>query len=209
MARFALTGETSLYVLLPASNTVADLQQVEERMTDTALLRMINNMKTIVPQKVDVILPKIKLDVEPDMFMLVKKLGLLLSPRLLTDFDQIHWHMLLYHLVPSYQGCRHSLRMPICVAFTLKIGWFWMMSDTEVSWRWLSKGSRPWLSPLLHSLARTIRFRPCSLLSSCCGVTRSMCPSLLVEWLTRDARKVRVGDRLRETKEELKQKCTF
>lgn len=59
-------------------------------MTDTALLRMINNMKTIVPQKVDVILPKIKLDVEPDMFMLVKKLGLLLSPRLLTDFDQIH-----------------------------------------------------------------------------------------------------------------------
>lgn len=90
MARFALTGETSLYVLLPASNTVADLQQVEERMTDTALLRMINNMKTIVPQKVDVILPKIKLDVEPDMFMLVKKLGLLLSPRLLTDFDQIH-----------------------------------------------------------------------------------------------------------------------
>lgn len=90
MARFALTGETSLYVLLPASNTVADLQEVEERMTDTALLRMINNMKTIVPQKVDVILPKIKLDVEPDMFMLVKKLGLLLSPRLLTDFDQIH-----------------------------------------------------------------------------------------------------------------------
>ncbi|CAF93615.1 unnamed protein product, partial [Tetraodon nigroviridis] len=77
VARFALTGETSLYVLLPASHTMADLQQVEERMTDTALLRMIHNMKTIVPQKAEVILPRIKLDVKPDMFMLMKKLGLM------------------------------------------------------------------------------------------------------------------------------------
>lgn len=78
MARFVLSGDTSFYVLLPASNTVADLQQVEKRMTDTALLRMISNMKTMAPQKAQVILPKIKLDVEPDMFLLMKKLGLLL-----------------------------------------------------------------------------------------------------------------------------------
>lgn len=89
MARFALTGETSLYVLLPASHTMADLQQVEERMTDTALLRMIHNMKTIVPQKAEVILPRIKLDVKPDMFMLMKKLGSFLSQCLLTTFHRI------------------------------------------------------------------------------------------------------------------------
>lgn len=89
MARFALSGETSLYILLPAANTEADLQQVEQRMTDTALLRMINNVKTIAPQKAEVILPKIKLDVEPDMFVLMKKLGLLLSHCLLTAFDRI------------------------------------------------------------------------------------------------------------------------
>lgn len=89
MGRFALTGETSLYILLPPSNAEADLRRVEERMTDTALLRMINNMKTIVPQEAEVILPKIKLNVEPDMFVLVKKLGLFLSHCLLTALDQI------------------------------------------------------------------------------------------------------------------------
>lgn len=87
-----MTGETSLYVLLPTSNTEADLRQMEESMTDTALLRMINKMKTIVPQESEVILPKIKLNVEPDMFVLMKKLGLLLSP-LPSNRLRSHWLM--------------------------------------------------------------------------------------------------------------------
>lgn len=77
MARFALTGDSSLYVLLPRSNTVADLQQVEERMTDTAVRQMIEQMKAIRPHPVEVTLPQIKLDVRPDMHILIKKLGLL------------------------------------------------------------------------------------------------------------------------------------
>lgn len=84
-------------------------------------------------------------------------------------------------LVPSHQGCLHSLRMLICVAFPLKRGWFWTMSDTEGSLRWPSMGWRPWLSPQLPSLAHTVSFRPCTHLSSCCGATGPMCPSLLVE----------------------------
>lgn len=55
-----------------------DLQLVEESMTYDTLRQMMDKMKTVVPQKTEVTLPKIKLDVEPDMFMLMKKLGLLL-----------------------------------------------------------------------------------------------------------------------------------
>nr|AFO64913.1 C1 inhibitor [Oplegnathus fasciatus]AHA51697.1 C1 inhibitor precursor [Oplegnathus fasciatus] len=77
VARFALTGDSSLYILLPRSNTVADLQQVEEKMTDTAVRQMIEQMKTTSPQHVEVTLPQIRLDFQPDMNILIKKLGLL------------------------------------------------------------------------------------------------------------------------------------
>lgn len=79
VAGFALTGETSLYVLLPASNTPADFQQVEERLTDAALLRLTETMSAAAPQEAEVLLPKLQLDVEPDMLVLMKKLGLLRS----------------------------------------------------------------------------------------------------------------------------------
>ncbi|XP_034544718.1 plasma protease C1 inhibitor [Notolabrus celidotus] len=76
VARFALTGENSLYILLPRFSTAAGLQQVEEKMTDTAVRQMIEQMKTVSPQRVEVTLPQIKLDVQPDMNILIKKLGL-------------------------------------------------------------------------------------------------------------------------------------
>ncbi|XP_051239618.1 plasma protease C1 inhibitor [Dicentrarchus labrax] len=76
VARFALSGDSSLYILLPRSNTVSDLQQLEERMTDTAVKQMIEQMKTVPPQPLEVTLPQIKLDVQPDMNVLLKKLGL-------------------------------------------------------------------------------------------------------------------------------------
>ena len=76
VARFALAGDSSLYILLPPSNTVYDLQQVEERMTDMAVRQMIEHLKTLTPQNVEVTLPQIKLDVQPDMHILMKKLGL-------------------------------------------------------------------------------------------------------------------------------------
>ncbi|XP_031158599.2 plasma protease C1 inhibitor [Sander lucioperca] len=76
VARFALTGDSSLYILLPRSNKVTDLQQVEERMTDTAVLKMIEQVKATSPQQIEVTLPRIKLDIQPDMNLLMKKLGL-------------------------------------------------------------------------------------------------------------------------------------
>ncbi|XP_030584473.1 plasma protease C1 inhibitor [Archocentrus centrarchus] len=76
VARFALTGDSSLYILLPLSNTVAALQQVEHKMTDMAVRQMIESMKATSPQTMEVTLPKIKLDIQPDMNMLLKKLGL-------------------------------------------------------------------------------------------------------------------------------------
>lgn len=62
--------------MLPLFNTVADLQQVEWKMTDTAVRHMIDRMKTLSPMSVEVTLPLIKLDVRPDMHILIKKLGL-------------------------------------------------------------------------------------------------------------------------------------
>ncbi|XP_037621452.1 plasma protease C1 inhibitor [Sebastes umbrosus] len=76
VARLALSGDSSLYILLPRSNTVTDLQQVEKLMTDTAVRQMIEQMKTTSPELIEVTLPQIKLDIQPDMNMLIKKLGL-------------------------------------------------------------------------------------------------------------------------------------
>lgn len=78
VGRFVLTDDSSLYVLLPSASTPAELQRVEEAMTHTALLGITSAMKTVVPQRAEVILPQISLDVEPDMLLLMRKLGLLL-----------------------------------------------------------------------------------------------------------------------------------
>lgn len=76
VARFALTDDSSLYILLPRQNKLADLQQVEQRMTDTAVRQMIEQMNRGNPQRIEVTLPQIKLDAEPDVNILFKKLGL-------------------------------------------------------------------------------------------------------------------------------------
>lgn len=51
---------------------------MEDRMTDANVRRMIELVNAVSPQNMDVTLPQIKLDVEPNMRMLIKKLGLLL-----------------------------------------------------------------------------------------------------------------------------------
>ncbi|XP_053187052.1 plasma protease C1 inhibitor [Scomber japonicus] len=76
VARFSLTGDSSLYIVLPRDSKASDLQEVEVKMTDTAVHQMIEQMKTTPPQHIEVTLPQIKLNVEPDMNILLKKLGL-------------------------------------------------------------------------------------------------------------------------------------
>ncbi|KAG7241261.1 hypothetical protein INR49_025779 [Caranx melampygus] len=45
-------------------------------MTDTAVRQMIEEIQTVAPQYVEVTLPQIRLDEQPDMNILMKKLGL-------------------------------------------------------------------------------------------------------------------------------------
>ncbi|XP_047434903.1 plasma protease C1 inhibitor [Mugil cephalus] len=76
VAKFALTGKSSLYIILPRTYKPTDLQQVEDKMTDVAVYQMIEEMERTEVQHVEVSLPKVKLDVQPDMNILLKKLGL-------------------------------------------------------------------------------------------------------------------------------------
>lgn len=80
VGKFALTDDSSLYILLPPTNTATHLQTVEQKMTDTALREMIEHMKTVPAEEVEVTLPLIKLDVQTDMNILIKKLGLFVLP---------------------------------------------------------------------------------------------------------------------------------
>lgn len=195
MAKFALTDDSSLYILLPRQNKIADLQQVEQRMTDTAVRQMIEHMKSADPQHIEVTLPQIKLDAEPDMHMLLKKLGLFY---LLCSFlsAKINICLLLPHIKyhslaqPSFliflflfpkQVCCHSLTMQTFVASTLKTSWFWKVQNTKPSLHSQKKEWRPVLSPVCHSLAPSRPSLPCGLSSCCCGVTRPMCHSSLAE----------------------------
>lgn len=74
--RFGLSGNSSLYILLPQTHQASDLQQVESRLTDAAVRHMIDQVKTATPQRIEVTLPQIKLNAEQDMNVLMKKLGL-------------------------------------------------------------------------------------------------------------------------------------
>lgn len=74
--RFGLTGNNSLYILLPQSHRAADLQQVEARLTVAAVRHMVDQVRSATTQRVEVTLPQIKLNAEQDMSGLMKKIGL-------------------------------------------------------------------------------------------------------------------------------------
>lgn len=74
--RFGLTGNNSLYILLPQTYKASDLQQVENRLTDAAVRHMIDQVRSATTQRIEVTLPQIRLNVEQDMSVLMKKLGL-------------------------------------------------------------------------------------------------------------------------------------
>lgn len=74
--RFGLTGNNSLYILLPQTYKASDLQQVESRLTDAAVRQMVGQVKSATPQRIEVTLPKIKLNTDQDLSALMKKLGL-------------------------------------------------------------------------------------------------------------------------------------
>lgn len=79
MAKFGLTGDSSLYILLPMANTAEALQAVETRMTFAAMQDMIREMSAVTPEAIEVTLPLIKLEHRPNMHVLFKKLGSLFS----------------------------------------------------------------------------------------------------------------------------------
>ena len=77
---FPLTGQTSLYILLPLSHSLSDLQQLEEGLSDRSLAAMMEALRSSPQELIEVTIPKIRLDLQTDMGTVLRKLGGLLSP---------------------------------------------------------------------------------------------------------------------------------
>ena len=73
---FPLSGASSLFILLPPTTKLTDLQLVEGKMTDRAVSQMVEQMNQVSPQATEVTLPKIKLDIRTEMNTLLRKIGL-------------------------------------------------------------------------------------------------------------------------------------
>ncbi|CAL8287909.1 unnamed protein product [Arctogadus glacialis] len=73
---FPLTGQTSLYILLPKTHSLSDLQQLEEGLSDRTLALMMEALRSSPPELIEVTLPKIRLDLQTDMSALLRKLDL-------------------------------------------------------------------------------------------------------------------------------------
>ncbi|XP_042558984.1 plasma protease C1 inhibitor [Clupea harengus] len=73
---FPLTGKNRLFILLPVTSSLKDLQAVEEKMTDTVLREVAKDMAKVTPTVAEVTLPKLKLDITTDMNRLLGDIGL-------------------------------------------------------------------------------------------------------------------------------------
>ncbi|XP_047656208.1 plasma protease C1 inhibitor [Tachysurus fulvidraco] len=91
VAKFTLTGKNSLYVLLPFEAGKNGLDIMEAKLTDKNVRNMVNEMASIIPVESEVLLPKVKLLVNTNLFILLKKLelpGLFSDPNLCGMIDQ-------------------------------------------------------------------------------------------------------------------------
>ncbi|KAL2098095.1 hypothetical protein ACEWY4_007302 [Coilia grayii] len=76
VAAFPLTGKNRLFILVPVTTSLEDLQAVERRMTDTVLREMAKDMAKVSPKIAEVTLPKLKLDISTDLYTLIEDIGL-------------------------------------------------------------------------------------------------------------------------------------
>ncbi|KAM6972306.1 plasma protease C1 inhibitor [Aplochiton taeniatus] len=76
VGRFPLSGDSSLFILLPSTATPSDLQRVEGQLTDANVRHMAEHLKKLSLETIEVTLPKIKLNVQTEMNTLLRKLGL-------------------------------------------------------------------------------------------------------------------------------------
>ncbi|XP_060737046.1 plasma protease C1 inhibitor [Tachysurus vachellii] len=91
VAKFPLTGKNSLYVLLPFETGKNQLEVMETKLTDKNIRNMVKEMESIIPVESEVLLPKVKLLVNTNLFILLKKLelpGLFSDPNLCGMIDQ-------------------------------------------------------------------------------------------------------------------------
>ncbi|XP_062379563.1 plasma protease C1 inhibitor [Sardina pilchardus] len=73
---FPLTGRNRLFILVPVTSSLKDLQAVEQRMTDTVLREMAKDMAKVEPTVAEVTLPKLKLDISTDLNGLIGDIGM-------------------------------------------------------------------------------------------------------------------------------------
>ncbi|XP_072537353.1 plasma protease C1 inhibitor [Salminus brasiliensis] len=91
VGKFALTGGSSLYVLVPTALTEKALAQVEDNLNENSLRAMVQELNMITPVSAEVTLPKTKLSINTDLASLLKKIGLsglFDSPNLCAVFSE-------------------------------------------------------------------------------------------------------------------------
>ncbi|KAI4897157.1 hypothetical protein NFI96_015210 [Prochilodus magdalenae] len=76
VARFPLTGKTSLYIMVPNSVSESALTYLEDNLDENNLKAMVKELKTSTPASTEVTLPKTKLSINTDLASLLKKIGL-------------------------------------------------------------------------------------------------------------------------------------
>ncbi|KAI5095411.1 plasma protease C1 inhibitor precursor, partial [Silurus meridionalis] len=91
VGKFPLSGKNSLYILLPLSESEKGLKDMEAALTENNIRMMVKEMSSIVPTISEVLLPKVKLLVNTNVYQLLKKLvppSLFDDPNLCGMFDQ-------------------------------------------------------------------------------------------------------------------------
>ncbi|KAL6459395.1 hypothetical protein MHYP_G00328670 [Metynnis hypsauchen] len=89
VAKFPLTGNSSLYVMVPNAATQSALAVLEENLDEKNVRDMVKEVDSVIPVSAEVTLPKIKLTTNVDLATLLRKMGvtgLFESPNLCAMF---------------------------------------------------------------------------------------------------------------------------
>lgn len=76
VAKFALTGDSSLYILVPNAVSEQALIKLEDNLNENNLRAMVREMGGVRPEFCEVTLPKTKLAISTDLANLLKRIGL-------------------------------------------------------------------------------------------------------------------------------------
>ncbi|XP_064190938.1 plasma protease C1 inhibitor [Anguilla rostrata] len=76
VAAFPLSGRTTLYILLPHSASLKDLEELEDRLDDQSVRAMVKEMEKTPTETAEVTLPKIHLSIKTNLMEILDTMGL-------------------------------------------------------------------------------------------------------------------------------------